>query len=83
MVKRIPCEVCHKFDFNMNEKWFEYDQEKIWDISVEIYHVIKGRSEFIVIDNESSKCQIIDFDALCDMRVDWKEWKISGSGWGL
>lgn len=47
---------------------------KIWNFLVQTSHAIEVRRiNFIVIDKESRKCQIIDFAAPYDTQLDPKE----------
>ena len=70
MGRKIHWEVCRKICFDVNEKWYKHDPEKVvendsWkilcDFTIQTDHVIEARRpDMIIIEKSKNECKIID-----------------------
>ena len=83
MGRKIHLEVCRKIGFNVNQKWYKHEPEKVvendswkilWDIAIQTNHVIEARrSDMVIIGKTKHECKIIDFACPFDRRIEERE----------
>ena len=83
MGRKIHWEVCRKTGFDVNEKWYKYEPEKVvenyswkilWDFTIQTDHVIEARRpDMVTIDKIKNECKIVDFAFSFDSRIEEKE----------
>ena len=76
-------EVCRKSGFDVNEKWYKHEPEKVvendsskilWDFTIQTDHVIEARRpDMVIIDKTKNECKIIDFACPFDTRIEERE----------
>ena len=74
---------CRKIGFDVNEKWFKHEPEKVaekdslkilWDVTIQTDHVIEvRRPDTVLIDEASNECKIISFACPSDSRIEKRE----------
>ena len=76
--KKIHWEVCRKTGFDVNEKCYKHEPEKVaendsrkilWDFTIQTDHLIEARRPDMVIDKTKNECKIIDFACPFDSRI--------------
>ena len=88
MSRKIHWEVCRKIGFDVNEKWYEHEPEKVvgndswkilWDFTLQTDHVIEARRpDIVTIDKTKNEFKIIDFACPFDSRIEGEKDKING-----
>ena len=78
--KKIHWEVCRKIGFDVNEKWYKHEPDKVvenyswkilWDFTIQTDHVIEARRpDVIIIDKTKNECKIIHFACPFDSRIE-------------
>ena len=81
--RKIHWEVCRKSSFDVNEKWYKYEPEKVvengswkilWDFTIQTDHVIEARRpDMVIIDKTKNECKIIDFACPFNSRIEERE----------
>ena len=76
-------EVCKKIGFDVNEKWYKHEPEKVvendswkilWNFTTQTDHVIEARrADMVIIDKTKNECKIIDFAYPFDSRIEERE----------
>ena len=83
--KVIHWEICKKCKFYHTNKWYMHNPEPVlendmhkllWDINIQIDHLIPARrKDLIIINKKMSTCKIVDFAVPADHRVKLKNVK--------
>ena len=83
MGRKIHWEVCRKTDFDVNEKWYKHEPEKVvendswkilWYFTIQTDHVIEARRpDMVIIDKTKNECKIIYFTCPFDGRIEERE----------
>ena len=65
--RKIQWEICRKVGFDINEKWYKHQPERIvendtwktlWVVTIQIDHVIEaGRPDTVIIDKTKKRVQ--------------------------
>ena len=72
--RKIHWEVCRKISFDVNEKWYQHEPEKVvennsrkilWDVTI--------KTDTVVIDKTKNECKIIDFSCPFGNRIEERE----------
>ena len=81
--RKIQWEVCRKNGFDVNEKWYKHDPEKVvknyswkilWDFTIQTDHAIEARRpDLVTIYKTKNECKIIDFACPFDSRIEKRE----------
>ena len=81
--RKIRWEVCRKIGFDVNEKWYKHEPQKVleidswkilWDVTIQTDHVIEARRlDMVIIDKAKNECKIIDFACPFDSRMEGKK----------
>ena len=81
--RKIHWGVCRKIGFDVNEKWYKHEPEKVvendswkilWDFTIQTDHVIEARRrDMVIIDKTKNECKIIDFACPFDSRIEERE----------
>ena len=81
--RKIHWEVCTIIGFDVNEKWYKHEPEKVvendswkilWDFTIQTDHVTEERRpDMVVLDKTKSECKIIDFACPFDSRIEERE----------
>ena len=81
--RKIHWEVCRKIGFDVNEKWYKHEPEKVvendswktlWDFTIQTDHVIEARRlDMVIIDKTTNECKIIDFACPFDSRIEERQ----------
>ena len=71
MGRKINWDVCRKIGFDVNEKWYKHEPEKVvendfwkilWDVTIQTDHATEARRpDMAIIDKAKNECKIIDF----------------------
>ena len=83
MGRKIHWKVCRKIGFDVNEKWYKHEPEKVvendpgkmlWDFTIQTDRVIEARRpDMVIVDKTKNDCKIIDFAWPCDSRIEERE----------
>ena len=83
MDRKIHWEVCRKIGFDVNEKCYKHEPEKVvkndswkilWGVTIQTNHVIEARrSDMVIIDKTKYEYKIIDFACPLDSRTEERE----------
>ena len=87
--RKIHWEVCRKTGFDVNEKCYKHEPEKVvendsskilWDVTIQTDHVIEARRpDMVIIDKTKYEYKIIDFACPFDSRIEEREkYKMKG-----
>ena len=81
--RKIHWDVCRKIGFDVNEKWYKHEPEKVvendswkilWDFTIQTDHIIEARRlDMVIIDKTKNECKIIDFVCPFDSRIEERE----------
>ena len=81
--RKIHWQVCRKNGFDVNEKWYKHEPEKVaengswkilWDVTLQTDHVTEARRpDMVIMDKTKNECKIIDFACSFDSRIEKKE----------
>ena len=81
--RKIHWEVCRKIGFDVNEKWYKHEPEKVvendswkilWDFAIQTDHVIEARRpDMVIIDKTKIECKDIAFASSFDSRIEERE----------
>ena len=80
MGKKIYWEVYRKNGFDVDEKWYKHELEKVvendswkmlWDVTIQTDHAIEARRPgMVIIDKIKNECKIIGFTYPFDSRIE-------------
>ena len=66
--RKIHWEICRKSGFDVNEKWYKHEPEKVvendswkmlWDFTIQTDHVIEARRhDMVIIDKTKNECEM-------------------------
>ena len=81
--RKIHWEVCRKIGFDVNEKWYKHEPEKLvendswkilWDFTIPTDHAIEARRpDMAIIYKTKNECKIIEFACPFDSRIEARE----------
>ena len=81
--RKIHWEVSRKIGFDVNEKWYKHEPEKVvkndswkilWGVTIKTDHIIEARRpDMVIIDKTKIECKIIGFGYPFDSRIEGRE----------
>ena len=83
VARKIHWEVCRKIGFDVNEKWYKHEPEKVvendswkilWDFTIQTDHAIEARKpDMVIIHKTKNEGKIVDFACPFDSRIEERE----------